>query len=147
MIYFCEGEASEKLRWFETINIAGEKLTPQELKNATYSGSFVNDAKRYFSKIGCVAYSKGHRYLTGEVNRQEYLETAIKWIAKSKMKTIEQYMAEHQHDENASELWVYLKNQYGSCRKKRDATYYKQKQEITPISISYTKGKQWLKSL
>ena len=34
MIYFCSGTESEKLRWFETINIAGEKLTRQELKNA-----------------------------------------------------------------------------------------------------------------
>ena len=39
MIYFCSGTPSEKLSWFETINIAGEKLTAQELKNATFAGS------------------------------------------------------------------------------------------------------------
>jgi hypothetical protein len=50
MVYFCSGTDSEKLDWFETINIAGEELTPQELKNAVYSGSWVSDAKRYFSK-------------------------------------------------------------------------------------------------
>ena len=34
MVYVCEGKDSEKLKWFETINIAGEKLTRQELRNA-----------------------------------------------------------------------------------------------------------------
>lgn len=110
MVYFCDGESSEKLKWFETINIAGEKLTDQELRNAVFSGSFVNDAKRYFSKNGCVAYNKANKYLSGAVNRQEYLETAIDWIAKSKHTTIENYMATHQHDENASELWVYFQS-------------------------------------
>ena len=46
MIYLCEGTDSEKLKWFETINIAGEKLTKQELRNAVYAGSWLVDAKR-----------------------------------------------------------------------------------------------------
>ncbi|MDO4228506.1 MAG: DUF262 domain-containing protein [Capnocytophaga sp.] len=50
MVYLCEGKDSEKLEWFKTINIAGEKLTDQELRNAVYAGSWVSDAKRYFSK-------------------------------------------------------------------------------------------------
>ena len=108
MVYFCEGEPSEKLKWFKTINIAGEKLTEQELRNAVYSGSWVTDAKRYFSKNGCVAYNKASKYLSGTVNRQDYLETAIKWIALSKRTDLENYMALHQHDENASEVWVYF---------------------------------------
>ena len=29
---------SEKLDWFKIINIAGEKLTDQELRNAIYTG-------------------------------------------------------------------------------------------------------------
>lgn len=45
MVYLCSGEDSEKLEWFKTINIAGEKLTDQELRNAVYSGSWVSDAK------------------------------------------------------------------------------------------------------
>ena len=28
--YVCEGEASEKLEWFKTINIAGKPLNEQE---------------------------------------------------------------------------------------------------------------------
>ena len=61
-VYLCSGTDSERLDWFRTINIAGEKLTDQELRNAVYSGSWVTDAKRYFSKNGCAAYglaSKG----------------------------------------------------------------------------------------
>jgi len=59
MVYFCSGSDSEKLEWFKTINIAGEELTEQELRNAVYSGSWVSEAKKYFSKNGCVAYSLG----------------------------------------------------------------------------------------
>jgi len=85
-IYFCSGTDSEKLEWFKIINIAGERLTDQELRNAVYSGSWVSDVKRYFSKNGCPAYGIGSDYLSGSPIRQEYLETAIKWISKEKLK-------------------------------------------------------------
>ena len=61
-IYECSGTDSEKLEWFKTINIAGEELTDQELRNAVYHGSWVTDAKRYFSKNSCPAYQIGGRY-------------------------------------------------------------------------------------
>lgn len=105
MVYVCSGTDKEKLNWFETINIAGAKLTDQELRNAVYSGSWVSDAKRYFSKNGCVAYRIGKDFLNGSCNRQDYLETAIKWINDSQ---IEAYMAKHQHDQNANQLWQYF---------------------------------------
>ena len=105
MIYLCSGTDSEKLDWFETINIAGAQLTKQELRNAVYSGSWVTEAKRYFSKTGCPAYGIGSRYVTGELNRQAYLETAISWINDG---DIASYMAVHQHDPNANELWLYF---------------------------------------
>ena len=38
MVYLCEGSDAEKLEWFKTINIAGEELTAQELRNAVYAG-------------------------------------------------------------------------------------------------------------
>lgn len=107
MVYFCEGTDSEKLEWFKTINIAGEKLTDQELRNAVYSGSWVTDTKRYFSKTGCPAFKIGSDYLNGSSIRQEYLETAIKWISNGK---IEAYMSAHQHDPNASALWIYFQS-------------------------------------
>ncbi len=103
MIYFCEGTPSEKLEWFKTINIAGEKLTDQELRNAVYAGAWVSDAKRYFSKNNRPRV--GDDYLNGSANRQEYLETAINWISKGE---IDKYMAQHQHDPNANELWLYF---------------------------------------
>jgi uncharacterized protein with ParB-like and HNH nuclease domain len=59
MIYICEGKPSEKLDWFKTINIAGLVLKPQELLNAIYTGDWLSDAKKYFSKRGCVAYEIG----------------------------------------------------------------------------------------
>ena len=72
MVYLCEGTDSEKLEWFKTINIAGEKLTDQELRNAVYAGSWVSDAKRYFSKNNCPAYGLGKEYLSGSPIRQDY---------------------------------------------------------------------------
>lgn len=107
MIYVCEGKDSEKLEWFKTINIAGEKLYDQELKNAVYSGTWVTDAKRYFSRNGAPAYALGSDYLSGTPIRQDYLETAIKWISKG---NIEIYMANHQHDPNAGALWRYFQS-------------------------------------
>ena len=107
MVYVCSGTDSEKLQWFKTINIAGEKLTEQELRNAVYSGSWVSDAKRYFSKNGCVAYNIGSDYLTGSPIRQEYFETAISWISDG---NIEVYMTNHQHDPNATALWLYFQS-------------------------------------
>lgn len=107
MVYFCSGTDSEKLEWFKTINIAGEKLTDQELRNAVYSGPWVTDAKRYFSKTKCPAYSLGGDYLTGTAIRQEYLETVIKWISKD---DIEGYMATNQHKNNANGLWLYFQS-------------------------------------
>ena len=71
MIYSCSGTDSEKLEWFRTINIAGEKLTEQELRNAVYSGPWVTDAKRYFSKTNCAAYNIGGDYLQGTAIRQD----------------------------------------------------------------------------
>lgn len=104
-VYICSGTDSEKLKWFKTINIAGEKLTDQELRNAVYAGSWVSDAKRYFSKIGAPAAKIGSDYLSGSAIRQEYLETAISWISDG---NIEIYIGNHQHDANAAPLWQFF---------------------------------------
>lgn len=107
MVYFCEGNDKEKLDWFKTINIAGEKLTDQELRNAMYTGTWLTDAKRYFSRTGCTAYGLGSDYLNGSPIRQDYLETAISWINNEK---IEEYMSKNQHNPNANELWLYFQS-------------------------------------
>jgi len=107
MIYLCSGTDSEKLEWFKTINIAGEKLTEQELRNAVYAGSWLADAKRYFSKNNCVAYNIGEDYMVGTPIRQDYLETVISWISNGQ---IEAYMAKQQNKPNANELWLYFQS-------------------------------------
>jgi hypothetical protein len=106
-VYQCNGTDSEKLGWFKTINIAGERLTDQELRNAVYHGSWLTDAKRYFSKTGCAAYGIGSDYLNGSPIRQDYLETAIEWLSDGK---IESYMAKQQDKPNANELWLYFQS-------------------------------------
>lgn len=111
MVYTCAGPNSEKLDWFETINIAGEELSKQELRNATYSGPWVTDAKRYFSKNGCPAQKIGADYLNRKMLRQEYLEEAIKWISGSQNDDdIREYMAQHQFDADAQPLFSHFRN-------------------------------------
>ena len=109
-VYICDGNPSEKLEWFKTINIAGEELTNQELRNAVYKGSWVSDAKRYFSKTGCAAYGLGSKYLKGTPIRQEYLESVIYWYGDQAMPKldIEECMMKHQHAPKAQDLWDYF---------------------------------------
>lgn len=107
MIYFCEGNDKEKLDWFKIINIAGEKLTDQELRNAVYTGPWLTNAKLHFSKTSCAAYLLAKDYVNGSPIRQEYLETALSWINNG---NVEEYMSIHQHDPNANELWTYFRN-------------------------------------
>jgi len=107
MVYFCEGTASEKLNWFETINIAGAQLTKQELRNAVHTGTWLADAKKWFSKTGCPAYGLGEKFVKGSPIRQEILETAIDWISDG---NIDDYMGRNQHVQNANELWLYFQS-------------------------------------
>jgi hypothetical protein len=107
MVYVCEGDDQDKLDWFKTINIAGEKLTAQELRNAVYTGPWLTHAKSIFSKTNGAAYGLSHKYINAATIRQELLEKALEWKSADK---IEQYMAVHQHDPNANELWTYFQN-------------------------------------
>ena len=106
-VYFCHGTDKEKLDWFRVINIAGERLLDQELLNAVYVGPFVSDARRYFSKNGCPAYKIGNEYMAGNPIEQAYLETILKWAARKDSMRIDEYMARHQYDPNANQLWAY----------------------------------------
>lgn len=112
MIYFCKGSEREKLDWFKIINIAGEKLTDQELRNAVYTGTWLYEAKKYFSKTGCPASGIASKYINGSPIRQDFLETAIFWHSDKRYDkpNIEEYMAEHQHQDNASSLWLYFQS-------------------------------------
>lgn len=112
MVYICTGTDSEKQDWFRTINIAGEQLTEQELRNAIYTGEWLTSAKSYFSQNNCVAYQMGKVYLDGTPIRQDYLETALKWISHAKYgkENIEKYMSSHQNDNDDSELRTYFQD-------------------------------------
>lgn len=114
-IYVCEGEASEKLAWFRTINIAGKPLNEQEISNAVYAGPFVSDAKRHFSKSNCGAWRLAKDLVNGTPIRQDYLKQALQWMADHETRqghrqTLVGYMAAHQHDPNANNLWTYFQN-------------------------------------
>jgi len=108
MIYICQGNDKEKLDWFKTINIAGVQLSAQELRNAIYTGTWLADAKKYFSKPNCPAKGIAEKYLSGSAIRQEYLQTAIEWHSLLTDDTIEGYMSTHQHDSNAAPLWLHF---------------------------------------
>lgn len=109
-VYFCSGTDNEKLDWFQTVNIAGEKLTDQELRNAVYAGPWTTDAKRYFSKTGCAAAKLGGDYITGSPIRQELLEKVLKWISAPLGLSIKLYMSAHQNDVNAKAEWNYFQD-------------------------------------
>ncbi|HOX29768.1 MAG TPA: DUF262 domain-containing protein [Candidatus Paceibacterota bacterium] len=110
MIYLCEGTDKERIEWFTVINTYGEKVNAQEIRNAVYTGQWLSDAKLKFSKRNCVAYllaNDGGQLVSGDTVRQEYLETALSWINDGR---IEDYMAKHQHNKNANELWDYFQD-------------------------------------
>lgn len=105
LIYECEGTESEIKDWFKTINIAGVPLNDQELLNAVYSGPFVTLAKQEFSNSQNANIQKWSAYITGAVNRQEYLECALDWVSKG---NIGDYMSRHRFDNNITELKTYF---------------------------------------
>ena len=108
-VFICEGSDIERLKWFRTINIASVQLTDQELLNANYVGSWLSDAKKKFSRTNCNAYKLANEYVKGSAIRQELLELALEWICIYKgIKDIAKYMADHQHDANANELWFHF---------------------------------------
>lgn len=134
MAFVCEGDNESKMKWFRRINIAGVKLTEQELRNANYHGSWVTDAKKYFSRtnaiglttqVGNKTYKDYTDVKTGDrsedvksVARQYLLEKVIGWACdaddedrpQSTKKVhcdIDGYMGKHYHDIDAKALWRY----------------------------------------
>ncbi|MGN0771193.1 MAG: HNH endonuclease family protein [Christensenellales bacterium] len=110
-IYICEGTPSEIHEWFTIINIAGKVLSAQEILNTSYTGTWLSAAKLFFSKPHCTAYNMASDYMVGSPIRQQYLETVLKWISdRDGFADIEDYMALHQHDNNANDIINYFKN-------------------------------------
>ncbi len=105
LIYECEGTESEIKEWFKTINIAGVPLNEQELSNAIHSGPFVTKAKAEFSNSQNSQIQKWSAFVAGNVNRQDYLRTALDWVSRGH---IDEYMSLHRYDDNITELKMYF---------------------------------------
>ena len=105
LIYECEGSESEIKEWFKTINIAGVPLNNQELLNAVYSGQFVTLCKEEFSNSQNANIQKWSAYISGSVNRQDFLERALYWVSKG---NIGDYMSRHRNDNNINEVKNYF---------------------------------------
>ena len=101
LIYECEGTESEIKEWFKTINIAGIPLNDQELLNAVYSGTFVTLCKEEFSNSQSSHIQKWSAYISGNANRQDFLERALEWVSHGE---VGEYMSKHRNDKNINEL-------------------------------------------
>lgn len=113
-VYVCEGTDTEKLDWFRTINIAGMKLSDQELRNAVYHGSWLADAKKWFSRVNGPADTISNNYVNVRTIRQEMLELALEWIIlRDGLPSVDDYMAKNQHAPNATDIWTYFQNVLG----------------------------------
>lgn len=114
MVFVCDGVESEKMAWFQTINIAGKKLTDQEIRNAIYASDWLTDAKSMFSRQGCVIDRKYGKFLSGRRERQEYLQTALEWAAARDSiggsDPVATYMQRHRGDADASDLLHYFES-------------------------------------
>ena len=116
-IYVCQGTEAEKISWFEVINIAGEKLEKQEIRNAVLHSAWLTDAKSLLSRRAGAVNRLYGKYFAGDVIRQKYLETAFRWAADAEgiqdkdMETvIRKYMMAHSGDANADRLWKYIED-------------------------------------
>lgn len=105
LVYECNGTESEIKEWFKTINIAGVPLNEQELLNAIYSGPFVTLAKAKFSNSQNALIQKWSSFIKGNVNRQDFLATALNWVSKG---NVSDYMGQNRHENNINELTRYF---------------------------------------
>lgn len=108
LVYTCKGTEREIKDWFQTINIAGMELKPQELLNAIYSGPFVTAAKAVFSNSRNANQQKWSAYVKGDPKRQEVLAVALDWVAAAQGVSVEGYMAAHRQDARIDGLLDYF---------------------------------------
>lgn len=142
-VYVCvDGTEQERLDWFRIVNVAGEKLTDQELLNAIYCGPYINDARRYMSKVNGPAFNIASDYLSGTTNRQDYLHTALVWIADRERTTIENYLDTHRRNLDAKELWEYFTEVIDWV--KSTFPHYRKTMKGLPWGIWYNKYKDEL---
>lgn len=105
LIYICEGEESEIKEWFQTINIAGEPLTNQEMLNAIFSGPFVTKCREVFSNSGNSRSQIWTTYINGDIKRQQIMERVLDWVSNGNIK---EYMSQHRYDIDIKEVESYF---------------------------------------
>lgn len=105
LVYICKGTEREIKDWFKTINIAGIPLNRQELLNAVYSGPFVTAAKQEFSNSQNSNIQKWSAYISGTVNRQDFLERALEWVSHG---NIDGYMSSYRTNPDITDLKMYF---------------------------------------
>lgn len=117
LVYICKGTEEEIKEWFKTINIAGIPLNKQEECNAIFSGSFVTACKAEFSNTEHADNQKWGSFVKGPANRQQFLATALEWVANSKTVSpdtassrdpVEAYLSKHRRDDNIKEIKTYF---------------------------------------
>lgn len=104
LAYVCEGTSREILDWFQTINIAGFQLEPQEINNAVFTGPFVSAAKREFSDHLSPQAAVRKILIEGKIERQAHLAEVLKWISNGSAR---HYLGKHQYDPDANALVNY----------------------------------------
>lgn len=141
-VYVIHGSDEEKLKWFETINIANNPLTKQELRNAIYHSSWLDKMKAYFAKSNGIGVLKAkHLVSTKNFNRQLLLEKALNWIVHyikansttlhykiANLTSIESYMAYMKNHPN--ETSIDLIKHYEAVLKWVDDTFYFSKNKL-----------------
>lgn len=108
LVYVCTGTESSIKEWFQVINLAGEPLNPQELRNAIYSGPFVTAAKAEFSNSQNALQQKWSHFVKGDPRRQQVLAVALGWVAESTSQTIDGYMAVNRQVSDINGLRAYF---------------------------------------
>lgn len=117
-VFVCDGSDGEKMAWFRRINVAGLVLTDQELRNATFHGPFVTDARRMFSKPNAPVLRHYGFLFAGKPIRQDVLETALLWWSRTQglpdnlddAHRIDTVMSRHRDDPDARPLFEYIQH-------------------------------------
>lgn len=116
-VFICKCTEQEKLEFYRRINIPGINLSKQEKKNAKYTGFWLKNAKQIFSNLDnnslVPEYFNKFLYSSSDIvynslDRGYELELALKWIADRDNISAEQYMSNHQNDNNCEELLNYF---------------------------------------
>lgn len=105
LVYICDGTESQIKKWFQTINISGVPLNEQELLNAVYSGDFITNLKQVFSNNRNPKVTNWSLYLKGTTQRQDYLETALKWYTNG---NIGEFLSQNRDNKNIDNVTNYF---------------------------------------